>query len=793
MKKSLLIVLVLGFFCIISIPQESVEADSHLPFPNLVNELFRSGGNGSKMNIVIIGDGFLANTAPGVGDQATFDNFVDNTVMDIFNKDLFEETKNAFNVYSINLISNETGVTQVTQNPTSPGGTPGVAGGGITSDSDGDGIAAALDTVLGYEYSGDWNRCWMEGGSTSTGVSSNTAETTLLNFLVPQWDYAIVILNETGFGACASGNTFRMTLGTSWPVVGHEFGHSIGGLGDEYITAANNFTGAEPAVPNLTINTTRNTLKWGNFVDPNTAIQSPWLTNGVPGSFSPIACGGLDPVEDAGVFLGATRGTTSFSTGIWRAHCNDRMTSNSPPYGAVNYNSFRQSVDPFHDYTYDNSYVGDFNGDNKDDLVLHNDNSLALYVSTGSELELDWIATPKITHWEFKSGDKFYVGDFSGDGLDDLFVVNHTGWHVGSPDNPVSVMGMLRSTGSGFVLENRFDDTLPGWDSMKSNDEFFVADFNGDGLDDLFVFNGAIGVDWDIAYLQMLKSTGKGIYSGHNHRSGLEHVKRYDDTLPGWDSMKSHDKFFVADIDGDGLEELYVFNGAIGIDWEMGYLQLLKSTATSLQHVKRYDDIITPHYSFNTFHWKFTSNDQFYVADFDGDGDDDLYLFNGHDWDHEYLYMLRSDGTFLKRANIYEDIIQTIGWKTTWTMRRNDQWFVADVKADGKEDLYVYNNADPEIKSHDGLSWAEEYLGILRSTGGDLEAKWHGDWIGNWNLSLNDKFLVANFNGMAGWEDLLVRNSDWFGMLRSHSNSLQLNSIYPDWIHNHNFHSLGWW
>ena len=105
MKKSLLIVLVLGFFCIISIPQESIKADSHLPFPNLVNELLRSGSNGSKMNIVIIGDGFQVDTAPGVGDQTIFDNFVDNTVMEIFNNDLFEETKNAFNVYSINLQS----------------------------------------------------------------------------------------------------------------------------------------------------------------------------------------------------------------------------------------------------------------------------------------------------------------------------------------------------------------------------------------------------------------------------------------------------------------------------------------------------------------------------------------------------------------------------------------------------------------------------------------------------------------------------------------------------------------
>ena len=792
MKKSLLIVLVLGFLCIISIPQESIKADSHLPFPNLVNELFRSGGNGSKMNIVIIGDGFLANTAPGVGDQATFDNFVDTNVMEIFNNDLFEETKNAFNVYSINLVSNEQGVTQVTPN-TIPNNN--ATGGAFTDDLDGDGIFEARDTALGYEYSGDWNRCWLEFGPNTLAT-----ETNVLNTLVPQWDYAIVILNETGFGACALGNTFRMTMnaGSTWQVAGHELGHSIGGLGDEYIASAGNYLGVEPGAPNLTINNNRNTIKWGDgglgFVDPNTAIPTPFTLNAF---LNAGPCGGLDPVEDAGVFAGGTIGAGSWTNGIFRAHCNDRMNTNNPPYGAVNYNLMRTAIDPFHDYDFDNSYVGDFNGDNKDDLVLHNGNSLGLYVSTGSELELDWIATPKIANWEFKSGDKFYVGDFSGDGLDDLFVVNHTGWKNGSTDKPHTLLGMLRSTGSGFVLENRFDDTLPGWDSMKSNDEFFVADFNGDGLDDLFVFNGAIGVDWDIAYLQMLKSTGKGLYSGHNHRSGLEHVKRYDDTLPGWDSMKSHDEFFVADIGGDGLEELYVFNGAIGIDWKMGYLQLLKSTATSLQYVKRYDDIITPHYSFNTFHWKFTSNDQFYVADFDGDGDDDLYLFNGHDWDHEYLYMLRSDGTFLKRANIYEDIIQTIGWKTTWTMSRNDQWFVADIDGNGMEDLYVYNNADPDIPSHNGMHMDMEYLGILRSTGGDLEAQWQGDLVGNWDMGLNDKFLVANFNGVyglnPGWDDLFVFDTDWFGMLRSHQDSVQLNSIYPDWIHNHNYHNLGWW
>lgn len=751
MKKSVWVVLLLGIFWIMSNSIPVVDAQAG----PTVTELLRSGNNGAKQNLVIIGDGFQQDTAPGVGDQTNYNNIVDAFVMQgVFSDGVLAEIMNSFNIYRVNVNSVNTGVTQITQNIIANNN---ATGGVITSDIDGDGIPAALNTALGYEYSGDWNRCWME-----RGPNTAAAETNLLNALVPQWDFVFVILNQPTGGGCRRGNFMAVTTGSAWTTVAHEMGHMVGNLGDEYVRApAVNYATSglgEPPNQNLTTNTTRNTIKWGNFIDPNTPI--------------PTACAGLDATQDAGVFTGGTRGSTSYNAGLFRPHCNDRMTSNVPAFGTVNYNLLRQATDPFHEYTFDNSYVGDFDGDGWDDLVLHNANSLALYVSTGSELELEWIATPSITNWEFKSGDKFHVGDFNGDGLDDLFVVNHTGWTQGA-NNPVSLLGMLRSTGSGFVLENRFDDMLSPFWYIRSNDQFYVADFDGDGMDDIFVSNVK---DWSIPYLYMLRSTGKGLYSGHDHRSGLEHVKRYDDMLPFW-YMKSNDQFYVGDIDGDGLEELYVFNG---LDWYIGYLHLLKSTGASLEFVTRYDDMVTPY-------WYMTSNDQFYVADFDGDGDDDLYLFNGHDWAMEYMYMLRSSGKDLSGANRYDDSVPG------WIMSRNDQWFVADIDGNGMEDLYVYNNADPAIPSHNGMHMDMEYLGLVRSTGSDLEAKWHGDWIGNWNLGLNDKFLVANFNGMAGWEDLLVRNSDWFGMLRSHSNSLQLNSIYPDWIHNHNFHSLGWW
>jgi hypothetical protein len=232
---------------------------------------------------------------------------------------------------------------------------------------------------------------------------------------------------------------------------------------------------------------------------------------------------------------------------------------------------------------------------------------------------------------------------------------------------------------------------------MKRNDQFLVASFNRARRSDLYVSNQA---DWSVGYLLMLSSNG----------NGFDYVKRFDDTLPGWGSMKRNDQFYVGDFNGDGVSDLYVFNGP---DWSMPYLQMLASTGSDLRFVQRFDRDVP-------------------------------------------------------------------GWGE---MRRNDRWFVADVNGDRRSDLYVYNASD----------WNTQYLGTLVSSGTSLNGGWQEDWIGSWNLGANDKLLVCNFNGGSGWDDLLIYNDDWFGLLRSLANSVALTSIYPKWIHNHQFQVNGWW
>jgi len=675
---------------------------AHIP----VVELLRSGGNGAKRDLVIIGDGFQAD------DQAVFNTYVDQTIAGVFGDDAFRETMNAFNIYRVNVDSTDEGVTEVDAN------------GNVTT---------ARTTALDFRYSGDWDRCWMEGGpNTSANLDA------ILDDTVPQRDFVFVVLNETGSGGCRSWYGLAVTRGEGWATASHEMGHMVGAQGDEYFDSAGpTYTGNEPGVTNLTKNTDRATLKWRNWVHPSTPL--------------PTTCADVaDMVQDVGLFAGATTGGTQFGGGIFRPTCDSRMRSNTPVFNPVGYHTVHDNLDAAHDFTFDDAYAGDFNGDGRGDLVLHNANSLALYVSKGSTLEAAWVATGEIPLWDdFMAGDRFFVGDFDGDGMDDLFVVNFADWAI-------PYFALLRSTGKGFECIQRFDEELPGWDDMKPGDQFFVADFNADGKDDLYVFNGT---DWSMGYFELLRSTG----------TDLAYVVRYDEELPGWDDMKPGDQFFVADFNADGKDDIYVFNGT---DWSVGYLEMLRATGGSLAYVRRYDEELPG--------WDdMKPGDKFYVADFNADGDEDLYVFNGTDWSMGYLQMLMSRrGQGLVNIRRYDGEVP--GWDD---LEPHDQFYAADVDGDGRRDLYAYNAVD----------WDSEYLGVLRSSGQSLAGSWQKDWINSWNLGEHDRFLVVNFNGGAGWDDLFVRNADWFGLLRSHSGAVGLTMINHRWIHDHRYHVWGWW
>ena len=327
-----------------------------------VTELLRSGANGSKRNLVIIGDGFTA------ANQNGYNTFVTNTVIrGVFNEsitgtdDFYPIAMNAFNIFRVNANSQQSGITTVDSN------------GMVTN---------AVNTFLGFRYSGIWGRCWMEPGPNSNTTLNNT-----LNQLVPGWDYAFIILNTTSGGGCRRGNTLAITMGSGATTAMHEMGHMVGNLGDEY-TGTANFTGTDPGIINMTTATTRATLKWNTFVNPSTPI--PTNAGTFTGSTS----------DDAGLFAGATFGGTRYASGISRPAVNCRMNGNAPPFCPICYNQMEESVDSRHEFVYRDVYTGHFKKGNTDSVMIHNANSIALYNGINDEIDPAWARTLPDAVWD---------------------------------------------------------------------------------------------------------------------------------------------------------------------------------------------------------------------------------------------------------------------------------------------------------------------------------------------------------------------------------------------------------
>jgi hypothetical protein len=682
-----------------------------------VTQLRAAGPVGSKLNLAILGDGFTA------ADQSSYNTWVENTVIKgVFGHDYFLEDASAWNIFRVNLESTDSGVSTVTYNEM-----------GTSSDASDDTVASRVNhnTALGMIFSGSWAHCWLE-----YGTNTETRIQAALKKWVPDYNFVLVVLNNPNFGGCGGGGRAHVPMGVSWDVIAHELGHGVGGLPDEY-GVANAYTGGEPGAVDLTINTNRATTKWRNFIDPSTPVPT-----GV-GSNVNYNQGTRPATWDSNTDVGLFEGGNTNLTGIFRPVENCRMRGNSPPYCPVCYTSFKNQYHQKTAHHFTKAYAGDFNGDGRSDALIHSDNSIQIFRGNGSTLDFFTSHVERVPgSWQFKPNDQFFIADFNGDGKDEVVVFNGVDWVM-------PYLGLLVDDGAGGLrLSARFDGDIPGWGGMRRNDKFYVADFNGDGKKDLIVFNGD---DWSMTYVAMLRSTG----------TTFTLVRRFDGDIPGWGGLARHDQLFVGDFSGNGSDDLYIFNGD---DWSMSYVGMFRSTGTNYTMSARFDGDIPG--------WGgLRRHDKLIVGDFDGDGRDDLYIFNGDDWSMSYLGMFRSTGSSLAMVRRFDGDVP--GWGG---LARHDRFWAADIMGTGRASLWAYNTQD----------WSEEYLGRMISSGASLSASFTGDWVGEWNLGPNDTFEVADVSGVRGEGDLFVHNQDWFGIIRGRR-GLSLQRLYYKFIHNYRY------
>lgn len=98
------------------------------------------------------------------------------------------------------------------------------------------------------------------------------------------YDAIYIMCNSARYGGGGIYNfycTFSSDNQFSPYIFLHEFGHSFGGLADEYYTsdvAYNEFypEGQEPVEPNITRMLDKNNLKWKNLITPEIELPTPW-------------------------------------------------------------------------------------------------------------------------------------------------------------------------------------------------------------------------------------------------------------------------------------------------------------------------------------------------------------------------------------------------------------------------------------------------------------------------------------------------------------------------------------
>ena len=118
--------------------------------------------------------------------------------------------------------------------------------------------------------------------------------------------------------------------------------------------------------------------------------------------------------------------------------------------------------------------AGDFNGDGKDDVAKAFDQgglgTVDVHVSNGSSFSMQRWATGQGWFWDAQ---KWVVGDFNGDGKDDLAKA--------FTDGGLASIDVHLSTGSGFGMQRWATRQGGFWDAQQ----WLAGNFNGDGKGDL--------------------------------------------------------------------------------------------------------------------------------------------------------------------------------------------------------------------------------------------------------------------------------------------------------------------
>jgi len=263
------------------------------------------------------------------------------------------------------------------------------------------------------------------------------------------------------------------------------------------------------------------------------------------------------------------------------------------------------------------------------------------------------------------------------------------------------------------------------------NYPFSIAsgDVDGDGRDEIVFLNGGVPTLGLLSYFEYgdLSPAWASQPNGQ-----LVNIWSSTNQVPGGWVIQSSDRYLTADLDGDGIDEIVAL-GVSSSDFNDVNIGVLKFETTALSTLWMENNYLSGTASFY----------QFYVADVDGDGCDEIVWVNPAD----------TSVGILKWEN---PALQSFLGPTYWPIKQSDQIFVAKLSAsngDNREHLVVFSptGLDLQVWIWDGKQFSPPSPAVSKTIPNANAS------LGGWQMSANDQYTVAAIAGN-GDDALVVYN-----------------------------------
>lgn len=240
-------------------------------------------------------------------------------------------------------------------------------------------------------------------------------------------------------------------------------------------------------------------------------------------------------------------------------------------------------------------YVGDFDGNGRDDLLCRGTTKLAVdYADNAGRFGNSANGDVSVTSdWCNYPGNRIYVGDFDGNGTDDV---------------------MCKSQNDMWIEYNNFPTIQNDWHASTTwcdpSNTLLIGDFNNDQHADLLCHRPSDGRIW----IDLANSAGQ--FGGTDWDSGTTHA------LCQQISSTQQLQLTVADMDGNGFDDLVCRNpsgGRTEIKFNGG-----ASGTYNGQYFSRNNLLSRGEWSGNMGAWCGASTNRFYVGEVDTDGRTDF-------------------------------------------------------------------------------------------------------------------------------------------------------------------------